>query len=256
MAPSVAAPKLEEPEKANEEPLISEKIRKGIRGVLIGPPGSGKGTQAPRLKHYFDVCHLATGDMLRAEVSKNTPLGKEIKAVIDDGKLVSDDLVLKMVSNSLDRPDCRNGFLLDGFPRTVPQAEKLDALLEKRKESLDAVIEFEIDDSLLVRRICGRWFHLSSGRSYHEEFKPPKTAGVDDITGEPLVRRADDNPETLNKRLQAYHTQTTPLIGYYSANNLVRKIDAAASTNVIFDKIKNAFEDMKALRDVKRSSNL
>ena len=157
MAPSVAAPKMNDPEKVSEEPIISEKIRKGIRGVLIGPPGSGKGTQvlirmiiirvtieidrvsltteyvftfrfvfqAPRLKHYFDVCHLATGDMLRAEVSKNTPLGKEIKAVIDDGKLVSDDLVLKMVSNSLDRPDCRNGFLLDGFPRTVPQAEKV-----------------------------------------------------------------------------------------------------------------------------------
>jgi len=256
MAPSAAAPKMNEPEKVSEEPIISEKIRKGIRGVLIGPPGSGKGTQAPRLKHYFDVCHLATGDMLRAEVSKNTPLGKEIKAVIDDGKLVSDDLVLKMVSNSLDRPDCRNGFLLDGFPRTVPQAEKFDSFLEQRNQQLDAVIQLDIDDTLLVRRISGRWFHLPSGRSYHEEFRRPKVPGIDDITGEPLVRRADDNPETLNKRLQAYHTQTTPLIGYYSANNLVRKIDAAASTNVIFDNIKNAFEDMKALRDAKRSSNL
>ena len=171
-------------------------------------------TQAPRLKHYFGVCHLATGDLLRAEVSKDTPLGKEIKAVIDEGKLVSDELVLQMVSDNLDRPDCRNGFLLDGFPRTVPQAQKvcnqyicykcyhnsyhsqhffrvrifilifsqLDSLLEKRKDMLDTVIEFDIDDSLLVKRICGRWFHLSSGRSYHEEFKPPKTPGVDDVS--------------------------------------------------------------------------
>jgi adenylate kinase len=195
-------------------------------------------------------------DLLRAEVSKGTPLGKEIKAVIDDGKLVSDELVIKMVSENLGRPDCRNGFLLDGFPRTVPQAQKFDALLEKRKQPLDAVIEFDIDNSLLLRRISGRWFHLSSGRSYHEEFYPPKTPGYDDITGDPLVRRADDNPETLNKRLQAYHSQTTPLIGYYSAQNIVRKVDASVDQSTIFNSIKNAFVEMKALRDAKRSSNL
>jgi adenylate kinase len=199
---------------------------------------------------------LATGDLLRAEVSKGTPLGKEIKAVIDDGKLVSDELVIKMVSENLGRPDCRNGFLLDGFPRTVPQAQKFDALLEKRKQPLDAVIEFDIDNSLLLRRISGRWFHLSSGRSYHEEFYPPKTPGYDDITGDPLVRRADDNPETQDKRLQAYHSQTTPLIGYYSAQNIVRKVDASVDQSTIFNSIKNAFVEMKALRDAKRSSNL
>lgn len=256
MAPSVAATQLKEENNNEESPKVAEFSRKGIRGILVGPPGSGKGTQAPRLKQHFGVCHLATGDLLRAEVSKDTPLGKEIKAVIDDGKLVSDDLVLQMVSDNLDRPDCLNGFLLDGFPRTVPQAEKLDSLLERRKEKLDAVIQFDIDDSVLLRRITGRWFHMPSGRSYHEEFRPSKLTGIDDITGEPLVRRADDNPETLNKRLQAYHTQTTPLISYYSSRNIVRKIDASASTNIIFDNIKNAFEDIKALRDAKRSSNL
>jgi len=256
MAPSAAAKLNEDEINAAATPDTSKSSQKGIRGILLGPPGAGKGTQAPRLKHYFGVCHLATGDLLRAEVSKDTPLGKEIKAVIDEGKLVSDELVLQMVSDNLDRPDCRNGFLLDGFPRTVPQAQKLDSLLEKRKDMLDTVIEFDIDDSLLVKRICGRWFHLSSGRSYHEEFKPPKTPGVDDVTGEPLVRRADDNPDTLRKRLQAYHTQTTPLISYYSSQNIVRKIDASTDQHKIFECIKNAFEEMKALRDSKRSSTL
>lgn len=255
MAP-LAEVKLTEPEITIEVPKVSKSSQIGVRGVLLGPPGSGKGTQAPRLKDYFNVCHLATGDLLRAEVSKDTPLGHEIKAVIDDGKLVSDDLVLRMVSDNLDRPDCRNGFLLDGFPRTIPQAQKLDVLLEKRKTPLDAVIEFDIDDSFLVRRICGRWFHLSSGRSYHEEFNPPKNPGHDDATGEPLVRRADDNPETLSKRLQAYHSQTTPLVGYYSAQNLVRKIDASQDQGSIFESIKNAFEEMKAIRDVKLSSKI
>jgi len=256
MAPTVAPSKLDDKPNEIETSSASESNRKGIRGVLLGPPGSGKGTQAARLKDYFSVCHLATGDLLRAEVGRGTQLGKEIKAVIDNGKLVSDELALKMVAENLDRPDCINGFLLDGFPRTVPQAQKLDDLLEKRGQPLDAVIEFDIDDSLLVRRICGRWFHLQSGRSYHEEFKPPKTPGVDDVTGEPLVRRADDNPETLKTRLKAYHAQTSPLIGYYSAQNIVRKIDASVDQSSIFTSIKNAFEDMRALRDAKRSAKL
>lgn len=231
-------------------------ITDGIRAVLLGPPGSGKGTQSPKLKEHFKVCHLATGDLLRAEVSSGSDLGNEIKEVIDAGKLVSDDLVLKLVSENLDKKECQNGFLLDGFPRTVVQAQKLDQLLVDRKDpALDAVIEFNIDDSLLVRRICGRWFHLPSGRSYHEDFKPPKVSGKDDITGEPLIRRADDNEETLKRRLDAYHNQTSPLIHYYSKIGIHRRIDASLDSTTIFENIKNIFTDVKKFQASLSSSS-
>ncbi len=147
---------------------------RGIRAVLFGPPGSGKGTQSARIRQYYDVCHLTTGDLLREEVRRQTPLGERIRRKIDAGHLVEDSLVLKMVSQRLDDPACANGFLLDGFPRTLGQAEQLERLLEERGRPLDAAVEFNIDDKLLVRRICGRWLHLPSGRSYHEEFHPPK----------------------------------------------------------------------------------
>lgn len=217
----------------------------GIRAVLLGPPGSGKGTQSPRLKEAYSVCHLATGDLLRAEIGSGSVLGQEIKAVIDQGKLVSDELVLRMVSDNLDKPECQNGFLLDGFPRTMGQAEKLDVMLEKREEPLDAVVEFKIDDNLLVRRICGRWFHLASGRSYHEEFHPPRVPGKDDITGEALVRRSDDNPETLKKRLEQYHNLTSPLVDYYSKKGLHHAVDASQSANTVNAAITSIFESAR-----------
>jgi len=214
----------------------------GVRAVLLGPPGSGKGTQSPRLKVAYNACHLATGDLLRAEIGSGSELGKEIKSVIDQGKLVSDELVLRMVSDNLDKPECKHGFLLDGFPRTIGQAEKLDVMLEKRKEPLDSVVEFAIDDSLLVRRICGRWFHLASGRSYHEEFHPPRVPGVDDITGEPLVRRNDDNEEVLVKRLEQYHSLTSPLVDYYKKRGLHHRVDASQSANSVFAEIQKIFK--------------
>jgi len=217
----------------------------GIRAVLLGPPGSGKGTQSPRLKEQYSVCHLATGDLLRAEIGSGSGLGQEIKTVIDQGKLVSDELVLRMVADNLDKPACKNGFLLDGFPRTIGQAEKLDVMLEKRKEPLDAVVEFAIDDSLLVRRICGRWFHLASGRSYHEEFHPPRVPGKDDVTGEVLVKRNDDNAEVLKKRLEQYHNLTSPLVEYYRAKNLHSKVDASQSANAVFADIQKIFQGAK-----------
>lgn len=234
-----------------------ERSEFGIRAVLLGPPGAGKGTQSSRMTKYFNVCHLATGDLLRAEVGRGTQLGKEIKRVIDAGKLVEDDLVIKMVKSNLDSPQCANGFLLDGFPRTVRQAEKLEVLLEGRKQPLDGVVEFAIDDALLVRRICGRWFHLSSGRSYHEEFNPPKVPGIDDVTGEVLIRRSDDNPEALKKRLATYHRETMPLVDFYKTRNLHRVVDASQKTDVVFNGIKKIFEDAREFSQAKfRSSNL
>lgn len=199
------------------------------RIILIGPPGCGKGTQSPAIKKEHCLCHLATGDMLRAAVTAKTPLGLEAKKAMDAGALVSDDIVVGLIGEAVQKPECSKGFILDGFPRTVVQAQKLDAMLRQRAVGIDKVLNFDVPDSLLVERVTGRWVHPASGRSYHEKFAPPKVPGIDDYTGEPLIKRKDDNAETLKSRLAAFHAQTTPVINYYSSKVVNLKADAPQS---------------------------
>lgn len=182
-----------------------------MRVILLGPPGAGKGTQAAYIAERLGVPQISTGDMLRAAVKAGTPLGREAKQVMDAGGLVSDAVIVGLVKERIAQPDCRNGFLFDGFPRTIAQADALKAEGVK----IDAVVELQVDDEEIVRRMSGRRVHLGSGRVYHTRYNPPKTDDRDDVTGEPLVQRDDDKEDTVRKRLQVYHEQTRPLVDYY-----------------------------------------
>jgi len=231
--------------KATATPPLKSPARQ-LRTILLGPPGAGKGTQSPKLRDEFCICHLATGDMLREQVAKKTPLGMEAKKVMDAGGLVSDEIVVGMIKDQLENNKaCQNGFVLDGFPRTVPQAQKLGGMLQSRGEKLDSVLQFLIDDQLLISRITGRLTHPGSGRTYHKEFNPPKKPGVDDVTGEPLVQRSDDNVEALRKRLVTFHAQTGPVVDYYKAIGLWRGIDAAQAPGLVWDNVRSVFVGKK-----------
>ena len=184
-----------------------------MRIILLGSPGSGKGTQAQFIVEKYRITQISTGDMLRAAVRAGTPLGVAAKQVMDAGGLVSDDIILGLIKERIKQDDCSKGFLLDGFPRTIAQAEGLDAM----GVSIDTVIEIAVDDEEIVKRMAGRRVHLQSGRTYHVEFNPPKTDGIDDISGEPLIQRDDDQEATVRKRLEVYHQQTKPLVDFYSA---------------------------------------
>ena len=182
-----------------------------MRLILLGPPGAGKGTQAQFLTEHFQIPQISTGDMLRAAISAGTELGKQAKAFMDAGKLVTDEIIIGLVKERIAQDDCQNGFLLDGFPRTIAQA---DALKDNNIQ-IDAVIEIKVPDELIVQRLSGRRIHPASGRSYHIKYNPPKEEGKDDITGEPLIQRDDDKEETILARLKVYHEQTAPLVDYY-----------------------------------------
>ena len=183
-----------------------------MRLILLGPPGAGKGTQANFIKDRFGIPQISTGDMLRAAVKAGTPLGLEAKKVMDTGALVSDDIIIGLVKDRLQRDDCKAGYMFDGFPRTIPQAEAMRAAGVR----IDYVLEIDVPDSDIIERMGGRRAHLPSGRTYHVKYNPPKVAGKDDVTGESLIQRDDDKEETVRKRLDVYHSQTKPLIEYYS----------------------------------------
>lgn len=183
-----------------------------MRVILLGGPGAGKGTQANYIKERYGIPQISTGDMLRAAVKAGTPLGIEAKKVMDAGGLVSDDIIMGLIKERLQQPDCAKGYLFDGFPRTIPQA---DALREQGV-AVDAVVEIDVPDEEIIRRMSGRRVHLASGRTYHVVFNPPKEEGKDDATGEPLIQRDDDKEETVKARLKVYHDQTEPLIDYYT----------------------------------------
>jgi adenylate kinase len=182
-----------------------------MRLILLGGPGAGKGTQAAFIVERYSIPQISTGDMLRAAVDAGSNLGREAKTVMDAGHLVSDALILNLVKERIAAPDCANGFLFDGFPRTIAQAEALN----EQNVGIDFVLEIAVDDSEIVRRMSGRRVHLASGRSYHIEFNPPSTAGKDDLTGEDLIQREDDREEVVKKRLEVYHDQTEPLVAYF-----------------------------------------
>ena len=194
--------------------------------ILLGPPGAGKGTQAKRLEDAFGIIQLSTGDMLRAEVSAGSDIGREAGELMKAGRLVPDEMIVRLIDNRIDQPDCGNGFILDGFPRTLPQATALDAMLERKGLALDKVVSISVDDEAMVERISGRFTCARCGEGYHDTFKQPKVAGTCDMCGgREFTRRADDNPETVRKRLKAYHAETEPIIAYYDERGLVRRVN-------------------------------
>ncbi|HHI96469.1 MAG TPA: adenylate kinase [Thermodesulfatator atlanticus] len=205
--------------------------------VFLGPPGAGKGTQAKMIAEKYGIPQISTGDMFREHLSKGTELGKKAKEYMDKGALVPDEIVLGMVEERLKQPDCEKGFILDGFPRTVPQAEALDKLLEKLGKKIDYAILIDVPDEELVKRLTGRRTCKKCGMMYHVMFKPPKEEGKCDVCGGELYQRADDNEETVRNRLKVYHEQTEPIIAYYEKKGVLHRIDGMGSIEEIFNRI-------------------
>eukprot|EP00397_Hematodinium_sp_SG-2012_P027448 GEMP01028843.1.p1 GENE.GEMP01028843.1~~GEMP01028843.1.p1 ORF type:complete len:309 (+),score=64.49 GEMP01028843.1:51-977(+) len=225
--------------------------------ILFGAPGAGKGTQAPEIVKSLDIPQLSTGDMLRDAVAAKTPVGLKAKRIMESGGLVSDDIVVGIIADRVQEPDCRNGFILDGFPRTLEQAKALDEMLAQRGEAVTNIVEFQVPANVLEERICGRWMHKGSGRSYHVIFNPPKSmkkdasgkiielSMKDDITGEPLFQRNDDTAHALVKRLDQYFSKTLPVLDHYFHRGVVRQINANQDIDRVRDEVTNSIKKHK-----------
>ena len=222
--------------------------------ILFGPPGAGKGTHGPKIEDLLDLPQLSTGDMLRAAVAAQTPVGKQAQAIMKAGGLVSDDIVVGIIRDRIQEDDCQYGFILDGFPRTLAQAKALDDMLAQEGARVSKVIELQVPDSVLEERICGRWIHKASGRSYHVKYAPPKTMKLDakgkplpasmkdDLTGEPLMQRPDDTAKALVKRLDGYHKDTVPILKHYAPGGIVRTVNANQGMEGVWKEILEALK--------------
>jgi adenylate kinase len=208
--------------------------------ILLGPPGAGKGTQAQRLQDRYGIVQLSTGDMLRAAVAAGSEIGQQAKTIMEQGRLVPDDVMVRMIAERIAQPDCRNGFILDGFPRTIAQAEALDRMLAGKGFKLDAVIEMQVDDEALVKRITGRFSCAKCGTVYHDQEKRPKISGVCDKCGsKEFVRRPDDKEETVKARLAAYHGQTAPLLPYYRGKGILKSVNGMAPIDKVTQQVES-----------------
>lgn len=222
--------------------------------ILFGPPGSGKGTHGPKVEEILGIKQLSTGDMLRSAVAAQTEVGKKADEVMKSGGLVSDEIVIDIIQDRIQMDDCRLGFILDGFPRTLAQARALDELLRRNGECVTKVVALEVPDSVLEERICGRWIHSTSGRSYHTKFAPPKSMTLDgdgipipesmkdDVTGQPLKQRPDDTPTALVKRLKTYHDETVPILDHYSITGVVQSVNADQMPNDVSLEVQSALQ--------------
>lgn len=224
--------------------------------ILFGAPGAGKGTQAPEIVRSLDIPQLSTGDMLRDAVAEKTPIGLKAKRIMENGGLVSDDIVVGIIADRVQQPDCANGFILDGFPRTLEQAKALDEMLAQRGEAVTNIVEFQVPANVLEERICGRWIHQNSGRSYHVKFNPPKSMKLekgkvvpesmkDDVTGEPLFQRSDDTSHALVKRLDQYFSKTVPILDHYFHRGVVRQINANQDIDLVRKEVQEAIRNKK-----------
>ncbi len=205
--------------------------------VMLGAPGAGKGTQAKMIAERYGIPHVSTGDIFRANIKNNTELGRQAKEYMDKGELVPDELTVKILLDRVAQDDCKNGYVLDGFPRTIPQAEVLDKELEKLGESIDFAIDVDVPDENIVRRMGGRRACVTCGATYHVEHVPPKKEGICDVCGGELILRDDDKPETVQNRLNVYHTQTQPLIDFYTAKGVLKEVDGTVDMKEVFESI-------------------